>query len=63
MKDEHCFHIYVYKSLAGGEGIGPSFTASKAAVLPLDDPPIFYYSTNPTGDTTIEIGTGAYINA
>lgn len=27
--------------VAGGLGIEPKLTASKAAVLPLDDPPIF----------------------
>ena len=37
-------HLYramdeqAYRELAAGEGVGPSFTASKAAVLPLDDP-------------------------
>ena len=29
---------------AGGLGIEPKLTASKAAVLPLDDPPIFLTS-------------------
>lgn len=31
--------MYFTLSLAGGRGFGPRFTAPKAAVLPLDDPP------------------------
>ena len=37
-------HLLAY--MAGGEGIGPSFTAPKAAVLPLDDPPAMYAIPN-----------------
>ena len=30
--------------LAGGQGIEPRFAVPKTDVLPLDDPPVFYYS-------------------
>ena len=31
--------VRTYLKMAGGPGFEPGFTASKAAVLPLDDPP------------------------
>ena len=34
--------LRTYLKVAGGLGIEPRFTASKAAVRPLDDPPMIY---------------------
>ena len=35
----------ILHNLAGGLGIEPRYAASKAAVLPLDDPPIYFQTT------------------
>ena len=49
----------IFERTTGGLGIGPKFSASKADVLPLDDPPIlcqtFCYRHRPSIDATAQI--------